>query len=165
MFKRPLWIVVLLLLLGALALWGASGLTWATEAVERPGAAATTITRSGADVAPQLVPLAVLCAAAVAAVVALSGWVRRVLGGIVLVTGLGAAWIAAVTSGDLPPRALVVLGAVLVVGAGLLLLVRGQAMPRLGGNYQTPAAAKRSEDPDKDLWRALERGDDPTDRG
>jgi hypothetical protein len=157
--------VVLLLLLGALALWGASGLTWATEAVERPGAAATTIARSGSDVAPELVPLAVLCAAAVAAVVALSGWVRSVLGGIVLATGLGAAWVAVAARGSLPPRGLALLGALLVVAAGVLLLVRGRAMPRLGGRYQTPAAAKGSADPDKDLWRALERGDDPTDRG
>jgi len=157
--------VVLLLLLGALVLWGASGLTWATEAVERPGAAVTTIARSGSDIAPELVPLAVLCAAAVAAVVALSGWVRRVLGGILLAAGLGAAWVTVAARGSLPPRGLALLGALLVVAAGVLLLVRGQAMPRLGGSYQTPAAAKRSADPDQDLWRALERGDDPTDRG
>lgn len=156
---------MLLLLLGALALWGASGLTWVTESVQRPGAAATAVDRSGADVVPELVPLAVLCAAAVAAVVALSGWVRRVLGGIVLVTGLGAVWFALAAPGGPVPKGLVVLGALLVVAAGVLLLVRGQAMPRLGGSYQTPAAAKRSTDPDKDLWRALERGDDPTDRG
>jgi tryptophan-associated transmembrane protein len=156
--------VVLLLLLGALALWGASGLTWATEAVERPGAAATTLARSGSDLAPQLVPLAVLCAAAVAAVIALSGWVRRVLGGIVLAAGSGAAWVVVAAGGDLPSRALALVGALLVVVAGGLLLVRGQAMPRLGGSYQTPAAAKKATDPDKDLWHALERGDDPTDR-
>jgi len=156
--------VVLLLLAGALALWGASGLTWATEAVQRPGAAATTVARSGSDLAPQLVPLAVLCAAAVAAVIALSGWVRRVLGGIVLAAGLGAGYVVVAAGGDLPPRALALLGALLVVAAGGLLLVRGQAMPRLGGSYQTPAAAKRATDPDKDLWHALERGDDPTDR-
>ncbi|MET1075931.1 MAG: Trp biosynthesis-associated membrane protein [Umezawaea sp.] len=157
--------VALLLLVGALALWGASGLTWVADAVQRPGAAATTITRSGADVAPQLVPLAVLCAAAVAAVIALSGWVRRVLGGVVLAAGLGAGWVAATTGGALAPKALALLGALLVVAAGVLLLLRGQAMPRLGGSYQTPAAAKESADPDKDLWHALERGDDPTDRG
>ncbi|WNV89654.1 Trp biosynthesis-associated membrane protein [Umezawaea sp. Da 62-37] len=157
--------VVLLLLLGALALWGASGLTWATGAVQRPGAAAATVSRSGADVAPQLVPLAVLCAAAVAAVIALSGWVRRVLGGVVLAAGLGAGWVAATTGGTLAPRALALLGALLVLAAAVLLLLRGHTLPRLGGNYQTPAAAKKAADPDKDLWHALERGDDPTDRG
>ncbi|WP_425445755.1 Trp biosynthesis-associated membrane protein [Umezawaea tangerina] len=156
--------MVLLLLLGALALWAASGLTWATEAVQRPGAAATTVERSGADVAPQLVPLAVLCAAAVAAVVALSGWVRRVLGAVVLAAGLGAGWVAATTGGTPLPKAVALLGAVLVLAAGVLLLLRGQTMPRLGGSYQTPAAAKRSANPDKDLWHALERGDDPTER-
>jgi hypothetical protein len=156
--------VVLLLLLGALALWGASGLTWATESVERPGAGVTTIARSGSDLAPGLVPLAVLCAAAVAAVVALSGWVRRVLGGVVLAAGLGAGWFTIAAGGGLAPRALALVGTLLVLAAGVLLLVRGPSMPRLGGSYQTPSAAKRTKDPDKDMWHALERGDDPTDR-
>jgi hypothetical protein len=58
----------------------------------------------------------------------------------------------------------VLLGAALAVAAGVLLVVRGSAMPRLGGGYQTPGAAKRTADPERDLWNALERGDDPTDR-
>jgi hypothetical protein len=35
-------------------------------------------------------------------------------------------------------------------------------MPRLGGNYQTPSAAKGNESPEKELWRALSEGEDPT---
>ncbi|WP_083751842.1 Trp biosynthesis-associated membrane protein [Saccharothrix sp. ALI-22-I] len=151
--RRPLWIVVALLLLGAVALWGASGITWDASA-----------DRSGAEVVPALTPLALLCLAAIAAVVALSGWVRRVLGVVVLLAGGVAAFQAVGTDGPVLGRGLVFAGALLVVAAGALLVVRGSSMPRLGGGYQTPGAAKRTADPERELWNALERGDDPTDR-
>ena len=155
---------MLLLLLGALGLWVSSRLTWATETVERPGAGVSTVDRAGTDLAPELVPIAVLCLAAIAAVVALSGRSRQLLGVVVLLAGAGAAALTIGGRGDLPPRALALVGAVLLVAAGVTLVVRGRAMPKLGGSYQTPGAAKRAADPDKELWHALERGDDPTDR-
>ncbi len=148
--KRPLWIVVLLLLLGAAALWGSSRLAWDD--------------RRGDEVLPALVPLALLCLAAIAAVVALSGWVRRVLGVVVVAAGGTATWLGVSESGALPGRGLAVLGGILALGAGVVLVVRGSVMPRLGGGYQTPGAARRSADPERELWNALERGDDPTDR-
>jgi hypothetical protein len=151
--RRPLWIVVALLLLGAAALWGASGLTWDASA-----------DRTGADVVPALTPLALLCLAAIAAVVALGGWVRRVLGVVVLLAGAAVAFQGLGADGPTIGRGLVLLAALSVVAAGALLVVRGSAMPRLGGGYQTPGAAKKNADPERDLWHALERGDDPTDR-
>ncbi|MEV8436666.1 Trp biosynthesis-associated membrane protein [Actinosynnema sp. NPDC051121] len=151
--RRPLWIVVALLLLAAVALWGASAMSWDASA-----------DRSGGDVVPALTPLALLCLAAIAAVVALSGWVRRVLGVVVLLAGAAAAFQGVDADGPLTGRGLVLLGALLAVAAGVLLVVRGSAMPRLGGGYQTPGAAKRTTDPERELWNALERGDDPTER-
>ncbi|CCH34080.1 Trp biosynthesis-associated membrane protein [Actinosynnema sp. NPDC047251] len=151
--RRPLWIVVLLLLVGAAALWGSAKLVWDASADRR-----------GEVVLPALVPLALLCLAAIAAVVALSGLVRRLLGVVVLAAGAAALWSAVAEPGELLGRATAGLGGVLVLGAGVVLVVRGAAMPRLGGGYQTPGAAKRSADPERELWNALERGDDPTDR-
>ncbi|MFD1147472.1 Trp biosynthesis-associated membrane protein [Saccharothrix hoggarensis] len=151
--RRPLWIVVALLLLGAAALGGASGVTWDASA-----------DRSGADVLPALTPLALLCLAAIAAVVALSGWVRRVLGVVVLLAGATAAFQAVGTDGPPTGLGLVFAGAVSVVAAGAVLVVRGSAMPRLGAGYQAPGAAAKTADPERDLWNALERGDDPTER-
>jgi O-antigen ligase len=145
--------VVVLLLLGAAALWGASGITWDASA-----------DRTGADVVPALTPLALLCLAAIAAVVALGGWVRRVLGVVVLLAGAAAAFQGLDADGPATGRGLVLLAALSVVAAGVLLVVRGSAMPRLGGGYQTPGAVKKNADPERDLWHALERGDDPTDR-
>lgn len=144
---------MLSLLLGSAALWGSSQLVWDTSADRR-----------GDEVLPSLVPLALLCLAAIAAVVALSGWARRVLGAVVVAAGGTAVFLGVTASGALPGRGLAWLGGFLVLGAGVLLVVRGGAMPRLGGGYQTPGAAKRSTDPERELWNALERGDDPTDR-
>ena len=151
--RRPLWIVVALLLLGAVALWGASAVTWDGSA-----------DRTGSDVVPALTPLALLCLAAIAAVVALSGWVRRVLGVVVLLAGAVAAFQGMDAEGSATGRGLVLLGAGFVVAAGVLLVVRGSAMPRWGGGYRTPGAAGKTADPERELWNALERGDDPTDR-
>ncbi|MEU4803237.1 Trp biosynthesis-associated membrane protein [Actinosynnema sp. NPDC023587] len=151
--RRPLWIAVLLLLAGAAALWGSSKLVWDASADRR-----------GEDVVPALPPLALLCLAAIAAVVALGGWARRALGVVVLAAGGAAVWLAVADAGALPGRGAALLGGVLVLGAGAVLVVRGSAMPRLGGGYQTPGAARRGADPERELWNALERGDDPTER-
>lgn len=121
--SRPLWIAALLLVGAAGAFWGAGS-----------------------------VPLALLSLASVAAVVALSGVARRVLGVLLVVVGVAAAF-----SGHW----LSVAGGVLVVGSGLLQAVLGARMPKIGvGGQKT-----RAHDPETDLWRALERGDDPTDDG
>ncbi|MBM7813619.1 Trp biosynthesis-associated membrane protein [Saccharothrix algeriensis] len=144
---------MLSLLLGSAALWGSSRLVWDAAA-----------DRVGDEVAPALVPLALLCLAAIAAVAALGGWARRALGVVVAAAGGAALFLGATGPGALPGHALAAVGGVLVLGAGLLLVARGSSLPRLGGGYQTPGAARRSADPERELWNALERGDDPTER-
>ncbi|GAA3676487.1 hypothetical protein GCM10022267_74230 [Lentzea roselyniae] len=116
-----MWIAALLLVGAAGAFWGAGS-----------------------------VPLALLSLASVAAAVALSGPGRRILGALLVVVGVAAAfnghWLA-------------IAGGVLVVGSGVLQVVLGARMPKIGvGGQKT-----RAQDPETDMWRALERGDDPTD--
>ncbi|PWK88850.1 tryptophan-associated transmembrane protein [Lentzea atacamensis] len=116
-----MWIAALLLVGAAGAFWGAGS-----------------------------VPLALLSLAAVAAAVALSGPGRRILGALLVVVGVAAAfnghWLA-------------IAGGVLVVGSGVLQVALGARMPKIGvGGQKT-----RAQDPETDMWRALERGDDPTD--
>ncbi|MET9231737.1 Trp biosynthesis-associated membrane protein [Lentzea sp. NPDC003310] len=119
--SSPLWIAALLLVGAAGAFWGAGS-----------------------------VPVALLCLAAVAAAVALSGVARRVLGALLIVVG-----IAGVVSGHW----LAIAGGVLVVASGAVLVALGGRMPKIGMGGQKTRAA----DPETDMWRALERGDDPTD--
>ncbi|MFJ3901963.1 TIGR02234 family membrane protein [Streptomyces sp. NPDC090025] len=60
-------------------------------------------------------------------------------------------------------------GAALILAAGLFALRFGKSWPAMGGRYErsgTPRAARRQAavDPDRpeDLWKALDRGEDPT---
>ncbi len=157
---------MLLLPAAAGALWGASRLAWGTVTRATPGTDVATATAvPGAEVAPALVPLALVALAAVAGVAALGGAARRALGGVVLPAGLVPVWAALFEAVDTPEvagRALAVLGGALMVAAGSLLLLRGHLMPRLGGRYESPGAAKESARTERDLWQALSEGDDPT---
>ncbi|SDC28358.1 Trp biosynthesis-associated membrane protein [Actinokineospora iranica] len=163
---RPLWIVVALLPAAAAALWGASRLAWGSAVRSRPGTDATvTVDVPGAELAPALVPLALVALAAVAGVLALGGLPRRVLGAVVALTGMAPIWTGLFTHSDTAAfggRALALAGGALMVAAGILLLLRGHRMPRLGGKYKSPGAAKESARTEQDLWQALSEGEDPT---
>lgn len=96
------------------------------------------------------VPIALLSLAAVAAVVALSGTTRRILGALLIVVGIAAAFAG---------HWLAIAGGVLVAASGALQVALGARMPKIGVGGQKA----RPQDPEADMWRALERGDDPTD--
>lgn len=60
-------------------------------------------------------------------------------------------------------------GAVLILAAGVFALCYGKAWPAMGGRYErsgAPRAPRRGATPDPDrpeeLWKALDRGEDPT---
>ncbi|MGH3860219.1 Trp biosynthesis-associated membrane protein [Actinokineospora sp.] len=167
--KRPLWTVCLLLALAALSLWGSSRLGWGTDSRLPPGRAFDidayeTVPVVGADMLPALVPLALFSLAAIAAAIALGGWARVAVGGLVALLGLVPLILPLGGDPLLWGRALAVTGGALMVAAGLLLVVRGRRMPRLGSKYRTPKAANESNASEPDLWRALSEGDDPTAR-
>jgi hypothetical protein len=165
---------VVVLLLGALALWGASRLTWFAE-FRDGGVRGTVLYReTGEQRASALVPLAILALAAVAGLVATGGWARRALGGVLVLAG-----IAAVFSGvdgvrfggfadGLPVtqmllgRGLAVLGGILVALGGLAAIKGAGKGARLGARYSAPGRQKKARDPDTELWEALSDGEDPT---
>jgi hypothetical protein len=117
-----------------------------------------------------LVPLALLALAGIAGVLATSGWARRVVGVLLALAGFAAGWTAldgafnqgAAPAAGLLARGLGLLAALALLAAGVVLARSGHRMPKLGANYQTPAASKGNETPDKELWRALSEGKDPT---
>jgi hypothetical protein len=113
-----------------------------------------------------LVPLALVSLAGIAGVLATSGWGRRAVGVLLTLTGLAAGWTAFndvfQAGGALLARSVSGVAVLALLSAGVLLVRAGHRMPRLGGNYQTPAAAKGNETPEKELWRALSEGKDPT---
>jgi hypothetical protein len=164
--NRPLWIVLGGQLGAAVALWGSSRLTWATETRGHPGTDATVVIElTGGSVRP-LVPLAVLSLAAVAATVAVSGWLRRVLGVILMAVGA----VASVFGfADVPGsigfswgRLLAAFSGAILIIAGIVLIRFAGTLPKLGSAYQRTNTESRSDDPDKEMWRALSLGKDPT---
>ncbi|SEC22627.1 Tryptophan-associated transmembrane protein (Trp_oprn_chp) [Amycolatopsis tolypomycina] len=173
--KRPLWMMVVALLLGALALWGASRLTWFAE-FRDGGVRGTVLYReTGEQRASALVPLALLALAGVAGLVATGGWARRVLGVVLALAGVAAVWLGVAGvrfsgyADGLPVtemllgRGLVVLGGILVATGGLAAVKGASRATRLGAKYAAPATRKKVRDPDAQLWDALSEGEDPTD--
>jgi uncharacterized membrane protein (TIGR02234 family) len=173
---RPLWTVIGLLVLGAVVLWLSSRLTWSWSRELTPLRGTIVVGKRGSEQAPALLPLAILSIAAVAAVFAIGGWGRRVVGMLVGIAGLAAVWVGVdglpavfgAHTDDYPlsqvvtGHLLAVLGGLLVLGAGIQVIRHANGLPRLGGSYQTPSAAKRRRDPDTELWQALSEGRDPT---
>ncbi|MDK3256060.1 Trp biosynthesis-associated membrane protein [Blastococcus capsensis] len=174
---------------GALAL-SAAGQRWAQVTAERRAPfPPVTGMLSGGDAAP-LVPASglVLLAAAVA-LLAVRGVGRVVVG--LLVAAAGAALVLSglrVLAGGVPDAAadlpglgggqlsattvevsatwpvLVVVAGLLAVVAGGLAAARGRAWPAMGQRYERAPAVRRSaEDRADDAWKALDRGEDPTD--
>ncbi len=178
--NRLMWTIVVGLALGALCLWGSAKLTWNWSIQTTVLHGQQRVAQPGSDVQPALVPLALLGLAGIAAVLAIGGWFRRVVGGLLALAGLVVWWLSGsglpgVFGGhpDGYPRltilgahALALVGGLLLVGAGVQVVRGATRLPKLGGSYQTPSAAKqsakRSANTDAQLWQALSEGRDPT---
>ncbi|MBW5487005.1 TIGR02234 family membrane protein, partial [Streptomyces bambusae] len=130
--------------------------------------------------------------AALVAVFAVRGRPRLLVSGLLALSGLGAAVAAVAGASDRQALAdeaarttadtaatvaglthtawpyVTAAGALLILVSGLLALRFGRSWPAMGGRYERgtgPAAARRAAvDPDRpeDLWKALDRGEDPT---
>lgn len=185
--KGLLWIVVLLVLAAAGALWGASALTWAGQPFQTPLGPTTTSGGTGAELRPELGPMALAALAAVAAVLATGGLLRRLIGLLIALAGallayrgyqtLAGGWFAYVREhapsgghpvGELSTQPagplLMLFGASLLVIAGVLTVLRAGRMPAMGAKYAAPGTAKErpSHDADRQLWNDLDAGRDPT---
>ncbi|GAA5168370.1 hypothetical protein GCM10023321_62320 [Pseudonocardia eucalypti] len=180
---RRLGLTAAALGLGALGLWATGTLTWVRVA-GRPAQVA-------ADVRPELTPVALCVLASVAALVALGGWPRRVLGALLVVAGGWVVWLCAdwlfgppefgwfayaplptgppAQPGQAlgPPTVTAApwLGAasgLLVAAAGVAVVWWASRMPRLGARYAAPGTAARVLDRDSAWWDAQDAGEDPT---
>jgi uncharacterized membrane protein (TIGR02234 family) len=179
-------------LAGGLAL-SAGGQAWARVTAERavPLPPVTTAL-TGADAAPLVPAAGLVLLAAAAALLAVRGPGRAVVGLLMAVAGGVLAWsglraltggLAAAAAGDFAGRGaltvdislawpvLAIVAGLLGVGAGLLAVLRGRDWPAMGRRYERTAGAsapavERRPETDEDraqaAWKALDRGDDPT---
>lgn len=160
---------LVLLAVGAAALWGSSRLTWVTVTSADGLTEPRTDELNGGVWFGALTPLALVLLAAIAAVVATRGWVRRIVGVLValiaavtavpalaLLTGSGATEQRAATLAELPGRAdvqelataplpalLTLAGALAAFGAGLLLARMPAGAKDSPGNTTVRGHARR----------------------
>jgi uncharacterized membrane protein (TIGR02234 family) len=176
-----------LCLAGAAILLLASGRAWARLTVEvAPELPRSAVLLTGRDLAPIAAAAGVAGLAAVAGIAATRGWLRRGVGAVAALLGLGAA--VACAAGPSAARAEAVAGRLVgaeltawpvagVAGGGLLLAggvlvaAHGQRWATMGRRYDAPASAGRvgraggvgrRADDAGELWDAIDRGEDPT---
>ncbi|MEU7554536.1 TIGR02234 family membrane protein [Streptomyces sp. NPDC044571] len=189
--RRSVAVALLFGTLGATVVLLASGRVWArgTAAV---GGGALPLTADGRAVTGLPAALAIVGLAALVAVFAVRGKGRLLVSGLLALSGLGAALSAVLAAdgrraldaqaarmtadtaahvGALTHTAwpyVTAAGAALILLAGLLALRFGRSWPAMGGRYErdgsTRARTPARIDPDRpeDLWKALDRGEDPT---
>jgi uncharacterized membrane protein (TIGR02234 family) len=187
MRRGPL-LASLLCVVGAFVVLVGAGREWVV--VEVAGDAllpGRSVDVDGSDLAPGLRALGLVGLAGVPALAASRGRGRRVVGLVVLLTGAGVVAVttrlvaaglgdrarltAAVrdagegTTGATPWPYVTALGGLLLVAGGLLVMLRGPHWAGLGRRYDAPAAQPVQAVAERDLWAALDRGEDPTAAG
>jgi hypothetical protein len=166
---RQFAVAVLACAAGAgVALFAASR-TWLVEVTAQPDPLpATTVTRAGGSLLPLLPALALVALAGAGGLLATRGRARQVVAGLITLAGLGVAVspIGEVGRGGVAVGWVVVsmLAGLAVAAVGVLAVRRGRSWPSMGARYERAAstAAAGATKPDRDLWAALDRGEDPT---
>ncbi len=142
MTRRPLWIIAVLLLGAAAALWGANELSWIPHEPppdEPDGGALLNPGISYEPGQPSFTAVAWLALASLAGVFAVGGWTRRLLGAVIVVAGGWVCWAAIRTAGTFDlftGRGLALLGGLLFLAAGALIVIHATTLPTMGARYE-----------------------------
>ncbi|KJS59193.1 TIGR02234 family membrane protein [Streptomyces rubellomurinus] len=180
--RRTLGVMLLLTVLSAVLVLTAVGRVWAEG---RAGNLEVSVTGSTISELPG--GLALVGLAAAVAVFAVRGAGRLAVGALTLLAGLGAAAASAAGAGDtaaLDTEAgrklalagsaatevshsawpwVALAGGLLLALAGLFTLRYGRGWPAMGTRYDAPTRKGPAKaDTPTDLWKALDRGEDPT---
>jgi uncharacterized membrane protein (TIGR02234 family) len=182
-------VVLATLAVGGLAFF-AAGRTWARADVKAEGLASARIAVSGTDAQPLVSALAVVVVTAGLASLAAGPRMRRVVGVLTVVVAITAAVLVprsgsstlddAVRSaaekspaytgpsslGDIsyaPWDLLAIAAFVLAVVLGVAMVRYAGRWPTMSSRYDAPSARRtRAGASDGDMWKAMDRGDDPT---
>ena len=158
--------------------------TWSVQVVQRPGLSDLRTARTGVDVAPWVIGLALVGLAGTGALLATYGRVRRALGVLLALVGAGVAAgaiagragldVGAAGAGGTVWPVLCVAGGLVIAAGGVTAVRRGHLWPRMSARYERPARGAdaeplRARQADatapadyRAAWESLDRGDDPT---
>ncbi len=161
--RRTMVVVAGLVLAGAAACAGAAAMTWWSADYVDALTGPFTRSAAGSDCLPALVPVALVALAGFGATLATQGWLRRVVGAILLVGGLWVAVRAGMAMSDPPadltgslvrpadpagPARLHPVGPLLALAGGVLIGLAGALVAagaggrrRLGARYDAPTAS------------------------
>jgi uncharacterized membrane protein (TIGR02234 family) len=174
----------------ALALYAITR-TWSVHLTPRTGMSALRDARTGTDLEPWVTGLAVVALAGTGALLATAGRLRRILGVLLSLAGVGVVIGAIAGRAGLDPGSaaggttwpiLCAVGGVIIMCGGVTAARHGHRWPRMSARYdRKPVPPPRAEPtthaerpPDKSrdkspaiadhraAWDALDRGDDPT---
>ncbi|HET6354407.1 TIGR02234 family membrane protein [Streptomyces sp.] len=189
--RRSLAVALLLGAVGATVVLLSSGRIWA-EGRAAVGGGTLPLNAEGSDVTGVPTALAIVGLAALVAVFAVRRAGRLLVAALLALSGAGAAVAsflgasdsaaldekAARTTGDTAATVdalthtvwpyVTVAGSLLILLAGLLALRYGKQWPAMSGRYERDGTSRPRKaaivDPDRpeDLWKALDRGEDPT---
>jgi hypothetical protein len=145
--------------------------TWSIQLTPRPGMSDLRDVRTGTDLEPWVTGLAVVALAGTGALLATSGRVRRGLGVVLALAGLGVLVGAIAGRVGLDPGAagargsfwpvLCALGGLIIVAGGVTAARKGHTWPSMSSRYERKPAREEPAD-HRSAWDALDRGDDPT---
>jgi hypothetical protein len=157
--RRSLTAAVLGSAVGAgLVLWAASR-TWVVTQTVRAAPQPPLVTpRSGGSLSPLLPALAFVALACAGGLLATRSWARLAVGVVLALGGFGLIATATTTDAVNAWPVVAVLGAVLVVAAGVLTLWRSRTWPAMGARYE----ARARDDSAAGMWDAIDHGHDPT---
>ncbi|MEV0899379.1 Trp biosynthesis-associated membrane protein [Actinoplanes sp. NPDC049802] len=173
--RGPLAAVLACLAGAGLALYAVTRV-WAVAVERRPGLSDLRTEQTGADTQPWLIGLAVVALAGTGALLATRGVARRLLGVLLMTAAAGIVTGAVLARVTLDPGAagqagwiwpvLCAAGGVAVGVGGLLAARHGHRWPAMSARYERRSPTEtESVDGTRELWDALDRGDDPTARG
>jgi uncharacterized membrane protein (TIGR02234 family) len=182
-------VVLATLAAGGLA-FVAVGRTWAHAEVQAQGLASADVSVSGSDAQPLVSALAVVVVAAALAILAAGPRMRRVIGALTSVVAVVAvvlvprsgtsglddalrsaaekspAYTGPSSLGDISYAAwdlLAIAAFVLAAVLGIVTIRFAGAWPTMSSRYDAPSARRPAPGTsDTDMWKAMDRGDDPT---
>lgn len=181
-------VVLATLAAGGLAFFSA-GRTWAEADVKAPGLASARVAVTGSDAQPLATALAVVVVTAALAILAAGPRLRRVVGGLTMLVAVTAgvavvvarrggiddavvsaaekspAYTGPASLGDIShtPWDLVTATAfVIAVVLGAVTLRLAPQWPTMSSRYDAPTSRPQDDTSDADLWKAMDRGEDPT---